>query len=61
MAALQNMLTTQYVRNLINGAPCKDGNWELIITEALMNISVFNEDPTLFDKAVSFWRGHVSA
>ncbi len=57
----QNMLTTQYVPNLINGAPCKNGNWELIITEALMNISVFNEDSSLFNKAVGFWRGRVPA
>jgi len=57
----QNMLATQYVPNLINGAPCKNGNWELIITEALMNISVFNENPSWFDSAVSFWRGRVPA
>jgi len=58
---LQNMLATQYVPNLINGAPCKNGNWELIITEALMNISVFNENPTWFNKAVSMWRARVPA
>src|SRR5262245_11775749 len=61
IAAFQNMLTTQYVPNLINGAPCKNGNWELIITEALMNISIFNEDSSLFNRAVSFWRGRVPA
>src|SRR5262245_5926220 len=61
IASFQNMLTTQYVPNLINGAPCKNGNWELIITEALMNISVFNEDSSLFNRAVSFWRGRAPA
>lgn len=61
VATFQNMLATQYVPNLINGAPCKNGNWELIITEALINISVFNENPSWFDSAVSFWRGRVPA
>src|SRR5579859_1489900 len=61
VADFQNMLATQYVPNLINGAPCKNGNWELIITEALMNISVFNENPTWFNKAVSLWRARVPA
>jgi len=55
------MLATQYVPNLINGAPCNNGNWELIITKALMHISVFNENQSWFDKSVSLWRGRVPA
>ena len=61
IARFQNMLAMQYVPNLINGAPCKNGNWELIITEALMNISVFSENQSWFNSAVSFWRGRVPA
>jgi hypothetical protein len=57
----QNMLKTQYEPNLINGAPCKNGNWELIMTEAMMNISVFTDDSSLFNTAVGFWRGRVPA
>ena len=61
IAQFENMLTTQYVPNLINGAPCKNGNWELIITEALMHISVFNENQSWFNTAVFFWRARVPA
>jgi hypothetical protein len=61
IARFQQMLTTQYLPNLVNGAPCKNGNWELIIIEALAHISVFNEDPSLFDQAVSMWRARVPA
>ncbi|HEY0804693.1 MAG TPA: hypothetical protein VGD84_06505, partial [Pseudonocardiaceae bacterium] len=62
IAAFQTMLANQYVPTLLTGGPpCFNGNWELVIAEALMNISVFNENPSWFDTAVSFWRDRVPA
>lgn len=62
ISAFENMLATQYVPTLLTGGPpCFNGNWELVIAEALMNISVFNENSSWFDTAVSFWRDRVPA
>ena len=62
ITAFQTMLAKQYVPILLTGGPpCFNGNWELVIAEALMNISVFNENPGWFDTAVSFWRDRVPA
>jgi hypothetical protein len=62
VAAFQKMLATQYVPTLLTGGPaCFNGNWELTIALALMNISVFDENPQWFDTAVSFWRDRVPA
>jgi hypothetical protein len=56
IAAFQHMLATQYVPTLLTGGPpCFNGNWELVIAEALMNISVFNENRGWFNTAVSYW------
>ncbi|HEY4018832.1 MAG TPA: family 16 glycoside hydrolase, partial [Pseudonocardiaceae bacterium] len=57
VAAFGNMLGTQYVPNLLTGGPaCFNGNWELTIAEALMNIGVFDNNKTWFDTAVAYWR-----
>jgi hypothetical protein len=62
VTAFQNMLAKQYVPTLLTGGPaCFNGNWELVIAEALMNISVFDENAGWFDTAVSFWRDRVPA
>lgn len=62
ITSFENMLATQYVPTLqTGGPPCFNGNWQLVIAEALMNISVFNENPTWFDQAVAFWRNRVPA
>lgn len=62
VTAFGNMLAKQYVPTLLTGGPaCFNGNWELVIAEALMNISVFDENPSWFDTAVSFWRDRVPA
>jgi hypothetical protein len=61
LAGFQTMLKNQYLPSLVNGAPCKNGNWELVIIEALMHIAVFNDDPSLFSQAVSMWRARVPA
>jgi hypothetical protein len=60
VAKFQKMLTTQYVPFIINGS-CENGNKELSMSEALINIGVFNDDRALFDKGVKMWRGRAPA
>jgi hypothetical protein len=56
----QNMLTTQFLPSLIHGT-CENGNKELTIAEALINIGVFNDNRVVFDWGVKIWRGRVPA
>ncbi|MFH9352507.1 alginate lyase family protein [Kitasatospora sp. NPDC017646] len=55
------MLRTVYVPLLTPGSPRKNGNWELIETDALMGIAVFLDDRGLFDRAVDLWRHRLPA
>ncbi|HEU4424629.1 MAG TPA: alginate lyase family protein [Pilimelia sp.] len=55
------MLRTVYLPEIINGGGCTNGNWELIMTDAIIGIAVFVEDRAAFDRAVSLWRGRVPA
>ena len=48
VAKFQHMLATQYVPSLAGGC-CENGNKELSMSEALVNIGVFNDDRTIFD------------
>jgi hypothetical protein len=41
--------------------PCDNGNWELTIDEALINIAVYNDDRTTFNNAVSRWEARAPA
>jgi hypothetical protein len=56
IARFQKMLVEQYVPSLINGAD-ENGNKELAMAEALINIGVFNDDRVLFAHGVRMWRG----
>lgn len=56
----QNMLTTQFLPSLIHGT-CENGNKELTISEALINIGVFNDNRVVFDWGVKMWRGRAPA
>lgn len=56
----QNMLTTQFLPHLIRGT-CENGNKELTMSEAIMNIGVFNDSREVFDFAVKMWRGRAPA
>lgn len=56
----QNMLTTQFLPYLIHGT-CENGNKELTIAEALINIGVFNDNRVVFDWGVKMWRGRTPA
>ncbi|MER7846055.1 alginate lyase family protein [Kitasatospora sp. NPDC096077] len=55
------MLRTAYVPELAPGSPRKNGNWELIETDALMGIAVFLDDHGLFDRATELWRHRLPA
>ena len=60
IARFQNMLTTQYIPDLIGGSG-ENGNKELSMSEALINIGVFNDDRATFDRGVKMWRGRAPA
>jgi len=56
----KDMLTKQYVPSLVDGS-CENGNKELSMSEALINIGVFNDDRAIFDAGVKMWRGRAPA
>ena len=60
IAAFQNMLRTQYLPSIIHGT-CENGNKELTMSEALINIGVFLDDRAVFDHGVRMWRGRAPA
>lgn len=60
IARFQNMLRTQYLPSIIHGN-CENGNKELAMCEALINIGVFNDDKEVFDLGVRMWRGRTPA
>ncbi|WP_424638977.1 alginate lyase family protein [Embleya sp. AB8] len=55
------MLRTVYEPMLVKGSPTKNGNWELIETDALMGIAVFLDDHAAFDRALTMWRNRLPA
>jgi hypothetical protein len=61
LAAFKTMLKTQYLPFVVNGAPCENGNWELVTIEAVLHIGLFLDDHSTFDKAVAMWRARVPA
>jgi hypothetical protein len=54
------MLLTQYVPSIIGGSD-ENGNKELAMSEALINIGIFNNDRALFEAGVKMWRGRAPA
>ena len=56
----KKMLATQYVPILLEGS-CQNGNKELSMAAALINIGVFNDDRETFDRGVKMWRGRAPA
>ena len=55
----EKMLRDVYLPEVRNGAGCKNGNWELIMTDAAIGIAVFLDDRAAFDQALSIWRGRL--
>lgn len=60
IAKFKEMLTTQYIPSIIGGS-CENGNKELSMSEALINIGVFNDDRTTFEAGLKMWRGRAPA
>ncbi len=60
IARFQNMLTTQFLPSLIHGT-CENGNKELTMSEALINIGVFNDNRAAFEHGLKMWRGRAPA
>jgi hypothetical protein len=60
IARFQNMLTTQYLPSLIHGT-CENGNKELTMSEAVINIGVFNDNRAAFEHGLKMWRGRAPA
>jgi len=56
IARFQNMLTTQYLPNLIHGT-CENGNKEATMSEAIVGIGVFTDNHQVFDFGLKMWRG----
>lgn len=55
-----SMLKTAFVP-LVAKSSGANGNWELVMIEATIGITVFTEDRALFDKAAGMWRKRVPA
>jgi hypothetical protein len=60
IAACQNMFRTQFLPFIIHGN-CENGNKELAMAEALVNIGVFNDDRAVFDLGLRMWRARTPA
>jgi hypothetical protein len=60
VARFETMLKTVYLPEVVNGSS-SNGNWELSMIEATMNIAIFLDDRATFDKAVAMWRRRVPA
>lgn len=60
VAQFQNMLRTQFLPTLIHGT-CENGNKELTMSEALINVGVFLDDRSVYDLGVKMWRGRAPA
>ncbi|HTA88762.1 MAG TPA: alginate lyase family protein [Polyangiaceae bacterium] len=58
--AFATMLSTVYLPEVVNGAD-SNGNWELSMAEATMNIGVFTNDQDVFEQGVSLWRKRTPA
>jgi hypothetical protein len=55
------MLRSAYIPNLINGATSENGNWELAMADALIQIGVFLDDTATYNQGLTFWRRRVPA
>ncbi|MER5928666.1 alginate lyase family protein [Streptomyces sp. NPDC002054] len=60
-ARFATMLRNVYLPEVINGAPGKNGNWELIMMDAAVGISVHLDDKVSYDKAMGIYLGRLPA
>ncbi|KAA8651411.1 hypothetical protein EYZ11_009224 [Aspergillus tanneri] len=57
----ETMLRDVYLPEIIDGAPRKNGNWELVMMEAAIGISVFTDNQTSYDLAMDKFLKRVPA
>jgi hypothetical protein len=57
--AFSKMLRTAYLPYIAKGWPGGNGNWELSMADALIQIAVFLDDRASFDAAVALWKQRV--
>jgi hypothetical protein len=60
VARFEALLEDVYLPEVINGSS-SNGNWELSMIEAAIDIGVFLDDQATFDKAVAMWKKRVPA
>jgi len=60
VTAFKNMLLTVNLPLIYDGST-SNGNWELSMIEAMIGISVFVENGTIFDHGVEYWKQRVPA
>lgn len=60
VGAFSDMLKNVYLPTVIKGSG-GNGNWELVMTEATLEIAVFLDDHATFQHAVDMWRKRVPA
>jgi hypothetical protein len=55
------MLKSAYLPNLVAGSIKDNGNWELAMADALIQIGVFLDDSATFEQGLAYWRRRVPA
>lgn len=58
--AFATMLKNIYLPEVVNGST-SNGNWDTSMIEATMNIAIFLDDMTTFQKAISLWHARTPA
>jgi hypothetical protein len=61
IARVKKVFKDVYLPTVQAGNAGANGNWELIMTEATINLAVFLDDRTAFDKGLALWRRRVPA
>ncbi|EXK30474.1 hypothetical protein FOMG_13280 [Fusarium oxysporum f. sp. melonis 26406] len=56
-----DMLRHAYIPIIEDGAPRKNGNWELVMIESTIGAAVFLEDAALYEKSLELFSGRVPA
>lgn len=60
IARFQNLLRTQYLPSLVHGCT-ENGNKEIAMSDALINIGIFDDDRAVFELGLKMWRGRMPA
>ncbi|CAL9488629.1 alginate lyase family protein [Streptomyces sp. enrichment culture] len=61
VARFEDMLRSAYLPEVSRPAPDRNGNWELVMTDAQISIAVFLNDHRAFDQALDRFRERVPA